>query len=105
VSGEFGVRGWSAYNIKDGKLARRGYSMVPSDTLIDPERRPPSASRLAGTPAPYLAGRQWKIGGGTTWGWYSWRSRPPSNVLRLGQLDLNPKQRPGDNKWSMVTGA
>ena len=38
--GEFGVRGWmSAYNIKDGKLAWRGYSMGPdSDTLIDPEK-------------------------------------------------------------------
>jgi len=38
--GEFGVRGWvSAYNIKDGKLAWRGYSEGPdSDTLIDPAK-------------------------------------------------------------------
>jgi len=38
--GEFGVRGWvSAYNIKDGSLAWRGYSEGPdSDTLIDPEK-------------------------------------------------------------------
>ena len=38
--GEFGVRSWvSAYNLKDGKLAWRGYSMGPdSDTLIDPEK-------------------------------------------------------------------
>ncbi len=38
--GEFGVRGWvSAYDIKDGKLAWRGYSEGPdSDTLIDPEK-------------------------------------------------------------------
>src|ERR1700710_3091306 len=36
--GEFGVRSWvSAYNLKDGKLSWRGYSMGPdSDTLIDP---------------------------------------------------------------------
>ncbi len=38
--GEFGVRGWvSAYNIKDGKLAWRGYSAGPdSDTLIAPAK-------------------------------------------------------------------
>src|SRR3984885_1830324 len=38
--GEFGVRSWlSAYNIKDGKLAWRGFSEGPdSDTLIDPEK-------------------------------------------------------------------
>ena len=38
--GEFGVRGWvTAYDIKDGKLAWRGYSMGPdSDTLIDPDK-------------------------------------------------------------------
>src|SRR5467141_2581948 len=36
--GEFGVRGSvTAYNMKDGKLVWRGYSMGPdSDTLIDP---------------------------------------------------------------------
>ena len=38
--GEFGVRGWvSAYNVKDGKLAWRGYSEGPdADTLIDPDK-------------------------------------------------------------------
>ena len=38
--GEFGVRGWvSAYNIKDGKLAWRGFSEGPdADTLIDPAK-------------------------------------------------------------------
>ena len=38
--GEFGVRGWvTAYDLKDGKLAWRAYSMGPDDEmLIDPEK-------------------------------------------------------------------
>jgi len=40
AGGEFGVRGHiTAYNVADGKLAWRGYSMGPdTDTLIDPEK-------------------------------------------------------------------
>ncbi|MGB7917788.1 MAG: PQQ-binding-like beta-propeller repeat protein, partial [Rhodomicrobium sp.] len=73
--GEFGVRGYvAAYEVKDGKLAWRGYSMGPdSDTLIDPEKttnlgKPVGADSSVKT----WEGDQWKIGGGTTWGWYSY---------------------------------
>jgi PQQ-dependent dehydrogenase (methanol/ethanol family) len=47
-------------------------------------------------------GDQWKIGGGTTWGWYSYD--PELNAMFYGNGNpstWNPKQRPGDNKWSM----
>ena len=42
--GEFGVRGWvAAYNLKDGTLAWKAYSMGPdADTLIDPRKDHPS---------------------------------------------------------------
>jgi PQQ-dependent dehydrogenase (methanol/ethanol family) len=48
-------------------------------------------------------GDQWKIGGGTTWGWYSYD--PKSNLMFYGSGNpgtWNPTQRPGDNKWSMT---
>jgi PQQ-dependent dehydrogenase (methanol/ethanol family) len=103
--GEFGVRGWvSAYNIKDGKLAWRGYSEGPdSDTLIDPEKttalgKPVGPNSSTST----WEGDQWKIGGGDTWGWYSYD--PELNLVYYGSGNpstWNPVQRPGDNKWSM----
>jgi lanthanide-dependent methanol dehydrogenase len=104
--GEFGVRGSvSAYNIKDGKLVWRGYSMGPdSDTLMDPQRtthlgKPVGPNSGTGT----WQGEQWRIGGGTTWGWYSYD--PDLNLMYYGTGNpstWNPKQRPGDNRWSMT---
>src|SRR5215831_5004135 len=104
--GEFGVRGSvTAYNIKDGKQVWRGYSMGPdSDTLIDPQKttnlgKPVGPSSGTNT----WQGDQWKIGGGTTWGWYSYD--PEQNLFYYGSGNpstWNPKQRPGDNRWSMT---
>jgi PQQ-dependent dehydrogenase (methanol/ethanol family) len=48
-------------------------------------------------------GEQWKIGGGPTWGWYSYD--PELNLMYYGSGNpstWNPKQRPGDNRWSMT---
>jgi lanthanide-dependent methanol dehydrogenase len=103
--GEFGVRGWvSAYNIKDGKLAWRGYSEGPdSDTLIDPDKTT-SLGKPVGPDSSTSTwqGDQWKIGGGATWGWYSYD--PELNLVYYGSGNpstWNPVQRPGDNRWSM----
>src|SRR6201985_2874298 len=103
--GEFDVRGWvSAYNIKDGKLAWRGFSEGPdADTLIDPDKttalgKPVGPNSSTST----WQGDQWKIGGGATWGWYS--SDPQLNLVYYGSGNpstWNPVQRPGDNRWSM----
>src|SRR3984957_13537429 len=46
-------------------------------------------------------GDEWKLGGGTTWGWYSYD--PELNLIYYGSGNpgsWNPDQRPGDNKWS-----
>jgi len=107
--GEFGVRGSvTAYNIKDGKQAWRGYSMGPdSDTLIDPQKTTHLGKPVgpdSGTNT--FQGDQWKIGGGTTWGWYSYD--PQLNLMYYGSGNpstWNPKQRPGDNRWSMTIWA
>src|SRR5229473_2435773 len=48
-------------------------------------------------------GDQWKIGGGCTWGWMAYD--PGLNLVYYGSGNpstWNPKQRPGDNKWSMT---
>jgi lanthanide-dependent methanol dehydrogenase len=107
--GEFGVRGSvTAYNMKDGTLAWRGYSMGPdSDTLMDPEKTT-SLGKPVGPDSGTTTweGDQWKIGGGTTWGWYSYD--PELNLMYYGSGNpstWNPAQRPGDNKWSMTIWA
>src|SRR3954454_12134838 len=100
--GEFGVRGSvTAYNMKDGKLVWRGYSMGPdSDTLMDPQKTThlgKPVGKDSGTNT--WQGDQWKIGGGTTWGWYSYD--PELNLMYYGSGNpstWNPKQRPGDNR-------
>jgi len=104
--GEFGVRGSvTAYNIADGSLAWRAYSMGPdSDTLIDPEKTTHLGKPVgpdSGTNT--WEGDQWKIGGGTTWGWYSYD--PELDLIYYGSGNpstWNPSQRPGDNRWSMT---
>ena len=104
--GEFGVRGSvTAYNMKDGKQVWRAYSMGPdSDTLLDPQKTThlgKPVGKDSGTNT--WQGEQWKIGGGTTWGWYSYD--PDLNLFYYGSGNpstWNPKQRPGDNRWSMT---
>jgi PQQ-dependent dehydrogenase (methanol/ethanol family) len=107
--GEWGVRGFiAAYNLSDGKLAWKGYSVGPdSEMLMDPQT---TMTWTDGKMAPVGAnsstntwqGDQWKIGGGTTWGWYSYDKA--LNLMYYGTGNpstWNPSQRPGDNKWSM----
>ena len=104
--GEFGVQGHlTAYNIDDGSMAWRGYSTGPDDmTLMDPENTThlgEPVGKDSGTAT--WEGDQWKIGGGTTWGWFSFD--PELNLVYYGSGNpstWNPVQRPGDNKWSMT---
>ncbi|MBU2570585.1 MAG: methanol/ethanol family PQQ-dependent dehydrogenase [Gammaproteobacteria bacterium] len=107
--GEFGVRGFlAAYNIRTGELDWKGYSMGPdSDTLINSSKTTTwkdGKVQLVGKDSSTSTweGDQWKIGGGTTWGWYSYD--PELNLVYYGSGNpstWNPAQRPGDNKWSM----
>ena len=104
--GEFGVRGSvTAYDMNSGEQVWRAYSMGPdSDILVDPETtthlgKPVGADSGTNT----WEGDQWKIGGGTTWGWYS--VDLDENLMYYGTGNpstWNPGQRPGDNRWSMT---
>jgi lanthanide-dependent methanol dehydrogenase len=104
--GEFGVQGSvTAYDIETGELAWRAYSVGPDDQLLfDPETtthlgQPVGVDSSIST----WEGDQWQIGGGTTWGWYSYD--PELNLVYYGSGNpstWNPAQRPGDNRWSMT---
>ncbi len=107
ISGaEFGVHGHiTAYNLKDGSLAWRGYSTGPDDqTLMDPEKTThlgKPVGKDSGTAT--WEGDQWMIGGGTTWGWFAFD--PALNLVYYGTGNpstWNPNQRPGDNRWTMT---
>ncbi|KYK42987.1 MULTISPECIES: lanthanide-dependent methanol dehydrogenase XoxF5 [Bradyrhizobium] len=104
--GEFGVQcHLTAYDLKTGKQAWRAYSEGPDDQIkVDPVKttalgKPVGADSSLKT----WQGDQWKIGGGCTWGWISYD--PALNLVYYGSGNpstWNPKQRPGDNKWSMT---
>ncbi|MEO8256388.1 MAG: methanol/ethanol family PQQ-dependent dehydrogenase [Acidobacteriota bacterium] len=90
--GEFGVRGFvTANDIKTGKQVWRMYSTGPEAEVGFPGS------------VETWKGDEWKRGGGTTWGWYSYD--PELNLFYYGTGNpgsWNPDQRPGDNKWSMT---
>lgn len=108
--GEFGVRGRiTAYDMNTGKQVWKAFSTGPDqEMLMNPAT---TMTWTDGKMAPVgkdsslktWKGDQWKIGGGTTWGWYSYD--PATNLMYYGTGNpstWNPRQRPGDNKWSMT---
>src|SRR5246500_69427 len=106
--GEFGVPGHvTAYNLKDGSKAWRAYSVGPDDQILF-DANTTELGKPFGKDSSLKTwqGDQWKIGGGDTWGWYSYD--PQLNLIYYGSGNpstWNPTQRPGDNKWSMTIWA
>ncbi|HUH85255.1 MAG TPA: methanol/ethanol family PQQ-dependent dehydrogenase [Stellaceae bacterium] len=103
--GEFGVQGRvTAYELKDGKKVWTAYSVGPDNQLLF-DANTTSMGKPVGKDSSLKTweGDQWKIGGGATWGWYSYD--PQLNLIYYGSGNpstWNPVQRPGDNKWSMT---
>jgi PQQ-dependent dehydrogenase (methanol/ethanol family) len=102
---EFGVRCWiAAYNLSDGKLAWKAYSMGPdSDILFDGSTRSLGKKVGKNSSVKTWEGDQWKQGGGSVWGW--WPYDKAENLVYYGSGNpgtWNPVVRPGDNKWSMT---
>ena len=104
--GEYGVRGHvTAYNLKDGTQAWRAYSVgTDQDIKFDPQKTTEMGQPVgANSSTRTWEGDQWRMGGGTTWGWFSYD--PDLNLIYYGSGNpgtWNPSQRPGDNKWSMT---
>jgi PQQ-dependent dehydrogenase (methanol/ethanol family) len=90
--GEFGVRGFvTANDVNTGQQVWRMYSTGPEAEVGFPGS------------VETWKGDEWKRGGGTTWGWYSYD--PELNLFYYGTGNpgsWNPDQRPGDNKYSMT---
>jgi PQQ-dependent dehydrogenase (methanol/ethanol family) len=107
--GEFGVQcHMTAYDLKTGKQVWRGYSEGPDDQLLVDPAKTTELGKPIGKDSSLKTweGDQWKIGGGCTWGWISYD--PQLNLIYYGSGNpstWNPKQRPGDNKWSMTIWA
>jgi PQQ-dependent dehydrogenase (methanol/ethanol family) len=104
--GEFGVQCHvTAYDMKTGKRVWRGYSVGTDDQLLVDPAKTTDLGKPIGKDSSIKTweGDQWKTGGGCTWGWYSYD--PQLNLFYYGTGNpstWNPKQRPGDNKWSMT---
>ena len=113
ISGaEFGVRcHLTAYDINSGKKVWRAYSMGPdSDILVDPEKTM-SLGKPVGKDSSLKTwnGDQWKIGGGSTWGYMAYD--PDLNLVYYGTGNPStwnaaqrsgPDGKPIDQKWSMT---
>jgi PQQ-dependent dehydrogenase (methanol/ethanol family) len=104
--GEYGVRGFlTAYDLKTGKKVWRANNVGPDDEILfDPNKTIDGATQQPAGKDSSLktwTNDEWKLGGGTTWGWYTYD--PQLNLVYYGSGNpgtWNPTQRPGDNKWS-----
>ena len=102
--GEFGVRGWlTAVDSESGKTVWKAYNTGPDkDCLIGPNFKPfYDSDKGVDLGVKSWPPDQWKIGGGTVWGWISYD--PQLDLIYYGTANpgpWNPEQRPGDNKWT-----
>jgi PQQ-dependent dehydrogenase (methanol/ethanol family) len=112
ISGaEFGVQAHvTAYDMNTGKQVWRAYSVGPDDQILVDAEKTMSLGKPVGKDSSLKTwtGDQWKIGGGSTWGWYSYD--PALNLFYYGTGNpstWNPAQRAGpdgkqiDQKWTM----
>jgi PQQ-dependent dehydrogenase (methanol/ethanol family) len=112
ISGaEFGVRGHAtAYDLNTGKRVWRAYSVGPDDEIMFDPDKTMSLGKPVGKDSSLKTwnGEQWKIGGGTLWG--GWSYDPEADLVYYGTANpstWNPAQRAGpdgkpiDQKWTM----
>lgn len=101
--GEFGVRGYiKAYSL-DGQEKWQFYNTGPDDEMGFDPKTTTSMMKPVGKNSSLKTwqGDQWQLGGGTTWGWFSYD--PDVNLFYYGSGNpstWNPVLRPGDNKWT-----
>jgi lanthanide-dependent methanol dehydrogenase len=104
--GEFGVRGRvSAFDVNTGQHKWTMYSTGPDKEVgIEGDANANYASHKGkDLGVSTWQGDEWKRGGGTTWGWYSYDPELDLFIYSVGNPGTwNPDQRPGDNKWSMT---
>lgn len=107
--GELGVRGQlTALDVSSGKILWKAYSSgSDADVRIGSDFKPFYAKdRGKDLGIKTWTPGQWKMGGGTIWGWISYD--PELNLIYYGTGNpgvWNPDMRPGDNKWSITIWA
>jgi lanthanide-dependent methanol dehydrogenase len=103
--GDFGVRCHvTAYDIRTGERLWRAFSAGPDNDILFDSEKTTQLGKPVGKDSSLASweGDQWKTGGGCASGWMSYD--PNLNLVYYGSgkpSSGNPKQRPGDNKWSM----
>lgn len=104
AGGEMGARcHLTAYEAKTGKRRWRAWSTGPdADMLIDP-RKTTVLGKPVGPDSGVSSwqGDGWRIGGGCTWGWFTYD--PDLDLVYYGTgnpANWNPVQRPGANRWT-----
>ena len=106
---ELGVRGYVvALDLGTGKELWKAYNTGPdADALIGADFKPFYAKdRGTDLGVKTWTKDQWKLGGGTVWGWISYD--PELDLLFYATSNpgvWNPDLRPGDNKWSITLWA
>ncbi|GJG86946.1 methanol dehydrogenase [Gemmatimonadetes bacterium T265] len=104
AGGEMGVRGWiTALDLNTGRIVWKAFNTGPDkDVLIGPNFKPFYAQyRGTDLGVKTWPADQWKLGGGTVWGWVTYD--PEANLIYYGTSNpgtWNPDLRPGDNLWS-----
>jgi lanthanide-dependent methanol dehydrogenase len=104
AGGELGVRGKVvALDVKTGHEVWRGYNTGPdNEVLIDSATKmfyPKDQGKDMGVKSWPVD--QWKLGGGTVWGWLSFDPETDTLFYSTGNPGVwNPDIRPGDNKWA-----
>lgn len=101
---ELGVQGWAAaLDLKTGRILWRAYSTGPDSMVrIGPDFKPYYAQyRGKDLGASTWPAEQWKLGGGTVWGWMTYD--PELKLLYYGTANpgvWNADMRPGENLWT-----
>jgi PQQ-dependent dehydrogenase (methanol/ethanol family) len=101
---QFGARGWiAALDVATGKVLWKAFNTGPDHDCLIGEKFKPFYAKDRGKDLGVSTwpGSQWKIGGGTVWGWISYD--PELKLLYHGTGDPSPwnsEVRAGDNKWA-----
>jgi lanthanide-dependent methanol dehydrogenase len=102
--GEFGVRGKIvALDAESGSVVWLAYNTGPDTDVLIGENFRPFYAQDQGKDLGVTSWLpdQWKIGGGTVWGWISYDAELDLIFYGTGNPGpWNPEIRPGDNKWT-----
>jgi PQQ-dependent dehydrogenase (methanol/ethanol family) len=107
--GELGVRGKVVgLDLQSGKQKWIAYSTGPDKDVLIGSNFHPFYKKDQGTDLGVKSWNpdQWKMGGGTVWGWISYD--PELDLIFYGTGNpgvWNPDLRPGDNKWGITVFA